>query len=210
MSRGFACPNCGAPNTFQSSISILAICAYCRSTILRKDVDVENLGRMAELQRDGSPFQLGVQGWYGSVHFAAIGRIQLRYGHGLWNEWYLLFDDGRGGWLGEAQGTLAISFATPVTEPIPPFDALRPGQGVMLDRRTFEVTDVERGVCVAGEGELPFVIGGGYEAPVADLTGAGSACATLDYSEDPPIVFLGAYVEFDDLRLSGLRQIDGW
>ncbi|MEI6668510.1 MAG: DUF4178 domain-containing protein [Acidobacteriota bacterium] len=210
MSRGFACPTCGAPNAFQSSISILAICAYCRSTILRKDLHVENLGQMAELQTDGSPFQLGVQGWYQSVHFTTVGRIQLRYSHGLWNEWHLWFDDAKSGWLGEAQGTLAVSFATPVTEPIPAFDALQPGQALTLKGRTYKVTDSERGTCVAGEGELPFVIGGGYEAPVADLTGPDALFATLDYSEDPPLVFLGAYVDFDTLRLSGLRQIDGW
>jgi len=210
MSRSFACPNCGAPSAFQSSISILAICAYCRSTILRKDLDVENLGRMAELQMDGSPFQVGVQGWFDSVHFTVVGRIQLRYEHGLWNEWHLLFDDARSGWLGEAQGTLAVSFATGVTETIPAFEALRPGQSVVLGGRTFRITDVERGVCVAGEGELPFVIGGGYDAPVADLTGPGTSFATLDYSEDPPIVFVGSYVDFDALRLSGLRTIDGW
>jgi hypothetical protein len=165
---------------------------------------------MAQLQQDGSVFQLGVQGWYGGVHFAIVGRIQVRYDRGLWNEWHLWFDDARSGWLGEAQGTLAVSFATPVHEPIPAFDALKAGQRTTLGGQIYTVTDIERGVCVAGDGELPFVIGGGYEAPVADLVGTGTGFATLDYSEEPPIVFLGTYVAFDDLRLSGLRQIDGW
>jgi len=210
MSRSFNCPSCGAPNAFQSAVSILAVCAYCRSTILRRDLDVENLGKMAELQTDGSVFQLGVQGWHASVHFTVVGRIQVRYDRGFWNEWHLLFDDHRSGWLGEAGGTLAVTFATPVKESPPAFTRLFPGKELTLDGRLFRINDVEQGTCTGGEGELPFVIGAGYAAPVADLVGAGTSCATLDYSEDPPLVFLGNYVEFDELRLSGLRQVDGW
>jgi len=30
---------------------------------------------------------------------------------GLWNEWYLVFDDMRGGWLGEARGNYASRFS---------------------------------------------------------------------------------------------------
>ncbi len=210
MKKTFNCPSCGAPNTFQSSVSVLAVCAYCRATILRRDLDLENLGRMADLQEDSSPLQLKAEGRYRSVHFSVVGRIQLRYERGLWNEWYLLFDDNRAGWLGEAQGTFAVSFVAAVKEPIPAFDALRPGQAVALGGRRFTVTNVERATCVAGEGELPFVVGGGYPAPVADLAGGGPAFATLDYSEDHPLVFVGEYVEFDDLHLSGLRHFDGW
>ena len=63
---------------------------------------------------------------------------------------------------------------------------------------------------IAGEGELPFPIGAGYEAPVADLIAPENLFATLDYSEEKPLVFLGEYVDFDDLHLTGLREFDGW
>ena len=204
------CPSCGAAITFQAAVSVLAVCDYCRSTVVRHDLDVRNLGRMAELQADGSVLQRGAEGVYRGVHFAVIGRVQLRYPEGLWNEWHLLFDDQRTGWLGEAQGHYAVSFVTAVAEPVPPFESLRPGQEVTLDGRPYQVADRQRAVCVAGEGELPFQVGPGYEAPVADLTGPAPACATLDYSETPPLVFIGEYIEFDALRLTGLRAIDGW
>src|SRR5947208_11033446 len=112
------CPSCGARILFQSAASILAICDYCKSTLVRRDLDVENIGKMAELQRDGSPLQLHAEGRYRQVHFAVVGRIQLRYEQGLWNEWYLLFDDMRGGWLGEAQGIYAISFLAEISQPV--------------------------------------------------------------------------------------------
>src|SRR5215471_5611743 len=204
------CPSCGAKVVFQSAASVLAVCEYCKSTLVRRDLDLENVGRMAELQKDGTPLQLRAEGSYCRIHFAVVGRIQLRYGQGLWNEWYLLFDDLRGGWLGEAQGTYAVSFLTEISQPLPPFEELKAGQHLIIRDRTFEVRELQSASCIGGEGELPFRVGPGYEAPVADLLGEENRFATIDYSEVPPLVFLGEYVEFDQLRLSGLREFDGW
>jgi hypothetical protein len=52
-----------------------------------------------------------------------------------------------------------------------------------------------------------------------DLIGEKNAFATIDYSESTdgsdgkeplPLVFIGEYMEFDDLHFSNLRQFDGW
>jgi len=72
------------------------------------------------------------------------------------------------------------------------------------------VQNLESARCIAGEGELPFRVGAGYDAPVADLIGEKNAFATIDYSEEQPLVFIGEYMEFDDLHFSNLRQFDGW
>ncbi len=205
-----SCPSCGAPVVFQSPASVLAVCEYCRSALIRQDMDLESVGKMAELQKDGSPLQIGAEGRYQGKHFSVVGRIQLRFAQGFWNEWYLLFDDERGGWLGESRGTYAVSFLAKVTKPLPRFEDLHPGDSVVLQGQAYEVTDRERAFCLAGEGELPFSIHAGYDAPVVDLSGETDRFATLDYSEDPPLVFLGEYVEFEQLHLSGLREIDGW
>lgn len=204
------CPSCGAQVVFQSVASILAVCEFCRSTLVRHDLNLEDVGKMAQLQVDGSPLQLRAEGQYGGVHFGVVGRIQLRFEQGLWNEWYLLFDDMRGGWLGEAQGTYAVSFVTQVPEAIPEFSSLKAGQRHRVNGQWYEVRDVQQAFCIGGEGELPFRVGPGYQAPVADLLGDGNRFATIDYSEDRPLVFLGEYVDFDQLQLSGLREFDGW
>lgn len=195
---------------FQSASSVMGVCEYCSSMLVRHDLDLENIGKMAQLQADGSPLQLRAEGKYQGSSFTVVGRIQLRFAKGLWNEWHLLFDDQRSGWLGEAGGTYAVSFLTGVGEKIPKFDELRPGIPVTLKKAPYEVTNVENAFCIGGEGELPFQIGPGYEAPVADLTGPDEQFATLDYSEEPPLVYMGEYVEFEDLHLSGLREFDGW
>ena len=38
-----------------------------------------------------------------------LGRIQLRYSAGMWNEWYLLFDDGSASWLGDSSGMFVVT-----------------------------------------------------------------------------------------------------
>src|SRR5258705_10397203 len=97
-----ACPGCGAKVVFRSTASVFMVCEYCRSTLVRRDLDLENLGKMADLKVDGSPMQLGATGAYDSVHFAAAGRIQYRYEQGLWNEGHPIFDAQRGGGIGKA------------------------------------------------------------------------------------------------------------
>jgi ribosomal protein S27E len=107
------CPACGAPVVFKSSASFHGVCEYCRSTLVRHGGNLENLGRMADLVEDASPIRLGTEGIYKGVHFAVIGRIQLSYAAGVWNEWHVLFDDQRGGWLSDANGEYLITFLTP-------------------------------------------------------------------------------------------------
>ena len=67
---------------------------------------------MAALLEDATPLQLGAEGVWRGTHFAVIGRLQVRWVGGSWNEWYCAFDDGRGGWLGEASGEYTVSFET--------------------------------------------------------------------------------------------------
>jgi hypothetical protein len=43
-----------------------------------------------------------------------------------------------------------------------------------------------------------------------DLRTPGRGFGTLDYSEEPPLLFMGEWVEFDELRLKNLRQFEGW
>jgi len=134
----------------------------------------------------------------------------LKFDRGIWNEWHLMFSDGRSGWLGEAGGTYAVSFLRTTDVRLPEFDSLKAGKKVEIRDQTFQVQNVESARCIAGAGELPFRVAGGYEAPVADLLGDQASFATIDYSEDPPLVFIGEYVEFDSLHLSNLREFESW
>lgn len=199
------CPACGAPVIFRSSASILAVCDYCKSTLIRHDLELENLGKMAELLEDASPLQRGAEGRYKSGHFAVVGRIQLKYEDGIWNEWHLLFDNMKTGWLSEASGSYVITFPSPAPASIPPFDDVKVGQNLSLLGENFEVSAKESATCIAGEGELPFKVGAGYPAPAIDLANERNF-ASIDYSETPPLLFVGEQVELAALRMTGLRD----
>src|SRR5687767_10191954 len=91
------CPSCGGQMIFQSSLTVFAVCEYCESMVVRHDLDLENLGKMAQLPPDMSPIQRGTTGNYKGQDFTVIGRLKLQWEHGYWNEWYAMFSDGRGG-----------------------------------------------------------------------------------------------------------------
>jgi len=208
--REVSCPSCGAPVKFTGAQSLLAVCGYCRATLIRRDLDVEQVGVMAALVEDATPLQLGAEGVWCSTHFAVVGRVQVRWAQGGWNEWYCVFDDGRGGWLGEAAGEYSISFETSVPEPLPAWASLRPGLRITLGGVGYEVTDVRRAEIVGGEGELPFRVSGGSPTAAADLRNDSARFATLDYGDGAPRVYLGEMVDFPTLALRGLRELEGW
>lgn len=205
MALTASCPSCGAPVVFKSASSILAVCDYCQSTLVRHDQALEDIGKMAALVEDRSPLQLGAEGSYKGVHFALIGRIQVKYGQGTWNEWHLLFDDMRTGWLSEAGGEYVITFARYVEDRLPEVSELKVGQRFVLASQTWTVSNIENAECIAGQGELPFKVGAGYPVVAVDLRNSANF-ATLDYSETPPLFFIGEAVDFKSLKMSNLRE----
>ena len=158
MALTASCPSCGAPVVFKSASSVFAVCEYCQSTLVRHDQNLEDIGKMAALVEDRSPLQLGAEGSYKGVHFALIGRIQIKYSQGIWNEWHLLFDDMRTGWLSEAGGEYVLTFMRQVDEPLPDFSALRIGQRLQVASQVWTVSNLENAECIAGQGELPFKV----------------------------------------------------
>jgi ribosomal protein L37AE/L43A len=148
---------------------------------------------------------LGAEGRYKGVHFALIGRIQIKYSQGIWNEWHLMFDDQRNGWLSEAAGEYVLTFAQYVDELLPKFESLQIGQRFVLASQAWTVSNIETAECIAGQGELPFKVGAGYPVAAVDLRNNANF-ATLDYSETPPLLFVGEAVPFASLKMNNLRS----
>ena len=208
--RKVACPSCGAPVRFRGATSIVSVCAFCKSTLVREGVKLENIGKQAELLEDHSPIRIGTDGRHRGVGFNVVGRIQFAYPDGVWNEWHVLFPGGRSAWLSDASREYSITYLTS-PQPVPAFEDLRPGSTVKIQGEgthagTYSVTNLDVGEVVAGEGELPFRFTAGWKARVADLRGEGASFATIDYSEDPPHVYVGEKLPFDTFGFSGLRD----
>ena len=58
--KSTVCPSCGAPVQFQSAASILAVCEYCHSTLVRHDLNLEDVGKMAQLQTEFNTYGIAV------------------------------------------------------------------------------------------------------------------------------------------------------
>ena len=209
-SRNVACPSCGAPVRFRGATSVVAICPFCKSTLVRDGVKLENIGKQAELLEDQTPIRIGADGKHRGVGFNVVGRIQFRYEGGSWNEWHVLFADGKSAWLSDASREYTISYPIP-PQVVKPFEELKPGAPVHIagDKwysGKYSVTNLDTGEVVAGEGELPFKFTSGWKANVADLRGDGARFATIDYSEVPPRIYVGEKLPFDTFAFSGLRD----
>jgi len=155
------CPSCGGEVVFRSSASVMAVCEYCQSTLLKDADSVKNIGKMSDLLEDFSPLQITTTGNFQGRQFSIVGRIQLRYEAGIWNEWHVLFDDGGTGWLSDASGQYVFTIPDETPEVLPEFENTRPGTPFNYRGAIFFASDVRTSRCVAGEGELPFQVGNG-------------------------------------------------
>ena len=203
------CPNCGAKIVFQWSSSVQTVCAYCKSILVRTDVDLKRVGQVADLPPDSSPIQLNTEGIYRNKAFVVIGRILYEYEQGGWNEWHAMVSDGTSAWLSDAQDEYAVSFAARAAN-LPPEGKLAVGQQYTWNNELYTLSVITPANYRGVEGELPFQYWDKTRVTFADLRSESGKFATLDYSDAEPALYLGEAVEFDDLKLKNLRQFEGW
>lgn len=207
---GANCPNCGAPVHLMWSGAVQTTCPYCRSILVRRDVNLEKVGVVADLPPDSSPLQIASQGTYGGKTFTVVGRILYEYEQGAWNEWHIIFSDGKSGWLSDAQADYAVSFLTPPPAPLPEAASIKRGDAFSWEGTRYEITVITRAHYKGVEGDLPFEYWDRHEAVFADLRTYDARFATIDYSQTPAVLYLGAAAEFEALQLKNLRQFEGW
>lgn len=195
------CPSCGAQISFKAKSSVMGVCQYCHSLLLRADAKLEEVGKVADLLDLKTPLYSGITGNYQGVNFQITGRTQIRHElGGIWTEWYAYFADGRWGWITEAQGRFYVTFVRQVDR-LPDFNSLvvgQPATGLSLPVR---LVVAEKGIAeyLGAEGEIPFYFTPGERYYYADLSGQQSEFATIDYSEQQPLIFIGRMVSLADL-----------
>ena len=202
-----ACPNCGAPVEFASAASASAVCGFCRSTLVRDGEALLRIGTSAELFDDHSPLQLGAGGTHQGVAFTLVGRLQVGYSSGTWNEWHALFDNGRSGWLSEDNGAYVFAFEAPLPRDAPAIESLLAGQRVLADGRAWDVASVVKAHLIAAQGELPRPPQLHGDFLVADLRTGADEVATLDASDPGQTSWsVGRPVLLASLAMSGIAD----
>ena len=214
-----ACPNCGAPVEFRSAASAIEVCSFCRSQVVRDGEALRRIGQSAELFDDHTVLRLGAAGRYQGAPFTLVGRLQLGYADGTWNEWHALFGGagdgtgdgtgaGRSGWLSEDNGRHVFAFDAPVAAgaDLPPASALRVGAAVAFAGQPWSVASVTTARVLAAEGELPRPpepVDAGFV--VAELRSRRNEVATLEYvNAQAPRASIGRPVTLRELALTGL------
>jgi Domain of unknown function (DUF4178) len=216
MSTVASCPGCGAEVRFRWAGAVQTVCEHCGGILVRRDVDLERVGRVSEPPPRTSRIRVGSTGAYEGRRFEVVGRIAYAWESGAWSEWHLAFADGRSGWLSDAQDEYAVTFVVPPTQPLPAAGSLRPGEEVALGipGGPYAVGVVTRARYAGLEGELPFEYHGRDETPFVDLRSRTGRLATIDYSDDPPLLFAGEFVDFAALGMKQLldapeRRVEG-
>lgn len=210
MNRTASCPGCGASISFRWSSAIQTTCPFCRSILVRTDVDLRKVGEVGDLPASVSPIQIGTMGIDDGVSFTVVGRILYEYERGGWNEWYLRRDDGGSAWLSDAQAEYAVTTLATGAGALPAASAVHVSQTYSWCGRMYKVVSLTRARYRGVEGELPFETWNRREALFADLEGDGERFATLDYSDGTPALYLGRWCDLDELSLTNLRRIEGW
>jgi hypothetical protein len=208
------CPSCGAPVPFRSAAPY-AVCAHCRSLLVRRDAALEAIGRVAQVPQDLSPLQLHTCGVFERRAFSLVGRIRKTWEQGSWSEWCANFDQPPFGWLAEAQGDWVMTFERPLQQlgPAAGANLLQrsvPGAAFMIAGQPFTVSDVKPVSVTAAEGELSSAAITGMTMSSIDLRGPGMQFATIEIAQSQTRLFVGRFVEFDECQFSNLRTLEGW
>ena len=213
------CPKCGKPVVFYGDFAMSSICTGCGTIVRRpargqataggaaeqpaKEVESPQIG---DLPQGDSPLEFGMKGRYQGHDFQIRGVVRLQHdAGGFWDEWYLLFDDGRCGWLAEVQQRLFLTFLIDLrgAAKIPDFNELNVDQRFRLRAADppLKVAEKGSGRPVAARGEIPYDLKPQADYRYADLSGPGGRFATIDYGDATPAVYYGKEVHLADLNL---------
>jgi len=220
MITKLSCPSCGGEVKLHS-FNAYVVCAYCRQILVRENDAYLASGEVSEVADDYTPYQIDTEGWFLGVHFGLIGRVRLAWENGFWNEWYVLFDDGRFGWLAEAQGQLAILFDNVDDDARIDLEVhLRDlrictdllGRHLKIGGVQFIISDIKQAETIAAEGETPKLAMRGSKLTAIDLVADDGRFATLEFcgKNKVPQFFVGSWVLHSDLKFSNLRELEGW
>ncbi|HHX2523355.1 TPA: DUF4178 domain-containing protein [Neisseria subflava] len=213
------CPSCGAPVEAYSATVVTLVCGHCRSMLVagsgkgRSGYFVANSGRDSALLEDFSPLQIGTRGVFDDRKFTLIGRLQVHYDVGAWNEWYVLFDDGQTGWLSEVGDLYAMTCLLAQKRRRGPknFKSVKAGSSSLIfNGQTFIASDVRtiHYRNTDAQGELPFNLSGSQATGEVCDWRRGNLFLTLDYSTFPMDSYFGRIVSLDSLKLENKRSDD--
>lgn len=196
------CPSCGAPVSVRMRFAKIAVCEHCKTTLFLEDDAVVHVGKKSALTSIPSIFELGQHYRYRHSGFDVYGRIQFDYGAGLWDEWWVMMDNGEGKWLSVDEGDIVMEVPFEISDEIIPFDEMHVGQSLQVDGRSLVVTEKDSSTCVGMQGQLPELVFPGKVYDYVHLSGTGGIHYTIEYCNGKVLTYKGMWIDpFDILAL---------
>lgn len=209
------CKRCGAPLSMRSGASVFAVCKFCSTAHVRNDLEIEEVGKSAELLKDFSALQMGTKGYYifpngDGKRFELIGRVRVTWSNGYWDEWYVIFENNTYGWVAEAQGFYYVSFPIDA-KAIDAGEELTVGQVISYEGKQYTLSDFKEATVLYSSGELPFKALGGEQYISADCIAADGGFMTVSRHENQSReVYVGTVHTFTELNFEFLHALEGW
>lgn len=194
----------------------MAVCSYCKSTLVRQGDTLRRIGESGALFDDHSPLALGARGRWQGEPFTLVGRIQMAYRSisdtaaadaGRWSEWHALFDNGRSAWLSEDNGAYVMSLEQPARQALPDLLQARPGETLFIEQQPWVLASVVLARVIGAQGELAFVPDFKNSSRLFELRNTQDQVLSIDTGEQPPRRYVGQPVELSALQLSGLNDL---
>ena len=193
------CPSCGAPLPVAHRFVKMVTCDFCEQISLLRRGSLELAGMVATLTQLPSNLYLDATGHLDGRSFRILGRLQYAYEAGYWHEWFLVFDDGTGGWLQEDEGRFTLYQKETLTT-APPFEQVRVGQRIPISGHQVFVTEKSEAQIVGGEGQLAFAILPGEKVCYVDGL-SNDMQISLEYAADEVELMVGRAIPQDALVL---------
>ncbi|MBN1217964.1 MAG: DUF4178 domain-containing protein [Anaerolineae bacterium] len=196
--KSMSCPSCGAPLDIKNRFVKVVTCDFCNQVMLLSDSGLDPTGRTAKLAELPSPLYVDATGQIGGRKFQVMGRLRYQYSAGLWDEWFLVFDDGQPGWLQEDEGEYILFHKETLTSAVPPFQDVAVGRVIPIARRQVFITEKGKAHIAGGEGQLAFEILPGEEVSYLDGN-SGEEQVSVEYTANEIELSVGRAVPRNQL-----------
>lgn len=209
------CPSCGARLERMNPGIVVAVCAFCSTTLYREG-PVLHAGEKSILAEPQSNLRVGSSGFVGDRQIELLGRIQFASSDGdaAWDEWYAVdLANGEKFWLVEDARSYTLERALGPVDLPADFDPSI-GRVVEHEGQGFEITEVGDAVCVGGQGHLGRDLrpGAAYRFVDSKLLGA-TGVLNLEFSPGAltggaPLGFYGETVHPSAIRFEPVESFD--
>ena len=200
MPQKLSCPSCHAPLNIKHRFVKMVTCDFCGQVSLLKDSGLDPTGQTAKLAMLPSPLYVDATGELQGKRFRIMGRLRYQYDAGLWDEWFLVLENDKPGWLVEDEGEYRFYVKQTLTSSVLDFDDVRVGSTLSIAGHKVFITEKGRARIAGGEGQLAFAIIPGERVNYVDGN-SGDKLVSLEYTEDEIELSFGRAVAREDLKI---------